>query len=1253
MFIADLHIHSKYSRATSKDLDLEHLSLWARRKGIQVVGTGDFTHPAWFAELQEKLEPAEDGLFKLKDEHHQELQLEKALRSDQNDVRFMLTVEISNIYKKNDKVRKIHNVVCVPTFDAASKLRQELGKIGNINADGRPILGLDARDLLEIVLETSPYSYLIPAHIWTPWFSLFGSRSGFDAIEECFEDLTEHIFALETGLSSDPAMNWRLSALDRYTLVSNSDAHSPSKLGREANLLDTDLSYHAIFEAIKSRDPKKFLGTIEFFPEEGKYHFDGHRLCKTRFSPSESLKYNNICPVCNKPLTIGVMHRVEQLADRPEGTVLENMPGYSSMVTLENVLSEVLGVGPKSKRVQRNYHNLLGLLGPELRILRELPLEDIKKSGIPMLDEAIRRVRTGELQVLPGYDGEYGTVKLFEDNEAPDAQQSLFAVPGNAPAEGKQNKRKKPKVSVAQMSLFGAPPPQETEEEPEEDEAIPPDMPTEVQLSFFGEPKIIPLYTEEELQIVQENAAVYEAVRARVAKERAEQEERAKNGGKAETQKEATPATEPKKTNQENKPKAANRSATPVPRTTKPKAPAKRIKSPKKLLAQLNTEQQTAVLHWGSPQVIVAGPGTGKTRTLTQRIAYLVSSKRLHPTHILALTFTNKAAREMEERISDLLGSAHGVTVATFHRFCLERLLDEEQGHRILGESERMLLLEEVMNNLGYKHTKAERRNILSRISQAKQMLLTPDDKEIQEQGHEFAIWYREYQYMLKREGYYDLEDLLFESVRILRENENLRLQFQMRFQSIHVDEYQDLNAAQYQLLRLLVAKETDLCVIGDPDQAIYRFRGSDVRYFQRFVEDFSTPEKPAQRCTLWRNYRSPSVVLDAAYKLISTIPAPRRIPLEPTFEGPKHIESHVLQSDRAEAEFIIKTIETLMGGTSYFSLDSQRVDSTEITEEVSFSDFAILYRTGSQLSSLQEAFERSGIPFQAAQPGGLVDLPDTQLVLGILRFLASPDGDWFAMKTILQKWPHIGPKLQQRITSYHHSHEFKPEALLEKVISTFAFNIKQKAALETLYDILVTLRKATKKTFVSQKSSAVGTLDLLYEKLLNTQYVDVLALPRTEHKEVLYQRAEAARDTQQFLQGLLIEQDPNPYLAQVERVSLLTTHASKGLEFPIVFLVGCEDGLFPWRLAFDDPQQIEEECRLFYVGLTRAQKTLYITRAKHRQLFGKRTELPPSRFLKPISGLLKESVHEYKPPTSNNLDAQQEVDSKQQELFS
>ena len=402
-FIADFHIHSKYSRATSQNMVLENLEKWAKIKGIKVLGTGDFSHPEWFKNLKEKLEPAETGLFKIK--------------NFSSETRFILTTEISCVYSKKGKVRKIHIIIFAPSFEIVEKINTHLSWIGNLKADGRPILGLDAKELTKIVLNISENCLIVPAHLMTPWFSLFGSRSGFDSLEECFEEYSKYIYAGETGLSASPEMLWRMLDGRKITLISNSDSHSPQKIGREANIFDTELSYPAILEAIKSKDPKKFLYTIEFFPEEGKYHYDGHRLCGISLSPQESKKYNNICPHCGRPLTIGVLNRVEELADRPEGFKPGNTIPFKSLVPLEEIIAEVIGTLPGSKQAIQEYQKLIEKFGSEFEVLLNASCQDLRDVTLPEIAEGIERVRQGEVFIEPGYDGVYGKVRIFSKGE--------------------------------------------------------------------------------------------------------------------------------------------------------------------------------------------------------------------------------------------------------------------------------------------------------------------------------------------------------------------------------------------------------------------------------------------------------------------------------------------------------------------------------------------------------------------------------------------------------------------------------------------------------------------------------------------------------------------------------------------------------------------------------------------------------------------------------------------------------------------
>lgn len=433
-FIADLHIHSHYSRATSREMNIVSLTKWSQLKGTNLLGTGDFTHPQWFAELEEKLEPAEPGLFKLKEEHEKEIQplVPERCRSP---MRFMLTVEVSTIYKKNDKVRKVHSLIFAPSFEDAAKFNAKLVERGmNLAADGRPILGMQTKDVLALMLEISENMLFVPAHIWTPHFSVFGSMSGYDTLQECFEDLTPYVYAVETGLSSNPPMNWRIKELDRRTIISNSDAHSPAKLGREANVFETEQSYPAIRHALM-HNTEGLAATIEFYPEEGKYHFDGHRECGVRLAPQESIGNSFQCPKCGRSVTVGVMHRVENLAEgnRPEPYEPEGARPFKSIVPLPEILAELAGVGVGTKKVQNRYFELLDKLGNEFHILLDAPLTSITQAGGEDLAAAIDKMRRGDLNILAGYDGEYGTVSIFTVKErerlqasAAKAQDALF-----------------------------------------------------------------------------------------------------------------------------------------------------------------------------------------------------------------------------------------------------------------------------------------------------------------------------------------------------------------------------------------------------------------------------------------------------------------------------------------------------------------------------------------------------------------------------------------------------------------------------------------------------------------------------------------------------------------------------------------------------------------------------------------------------------------------------------------------------------
>lgn len=417
--ICDLEIHSRFARAVSKEMNLANLELWGVKKGIEVIGTGDFTHPEWFKEIKDELEPAEPGLFKRK--------------GSNSPIRFLLTSEISCIFSRGGAVRRIHILVYAPSFEAVEKINANLGWIGNLKADGRPMLGLDAKELVKIAKNADPNTIIIPAHVWTPWFGMYGSKSGFDSMKECFEEQFEHVPAVETGLSSDPAMNWRMSELDTKTIVSFSDAHSAPNIGRECTVMELEeKSYANISKAFTipfptDADNNKIAQTVEFFPEEGMYHWDGHRNCNVRWSPEETKKHNEVCTNCGKKVTVGVMHRVNNISDRPADYVEKRRPPFKRLVPLSEIIGDALGVGKLTKSVSAEYDRLVSSFQNEFTVLLETPIADVEKVVGSKIAEGVNRVRNEKLTILPGYDGVYGTITIFGEGErSKPGQPSLF-----------------------------------------------------------------------------------------------------------------------------------------------------------------------------------------------------------------------------------------------------------------------------------------------------------------------------------------------------------------------------------------------------------------------------------------------------------------------------------------------------------------------------------------------------------------------------------------------------------------------------------------------------------------------------------------------------------------------------------------------------------------------------------------------------------------------------------------------------------
>jgi len=1052
-FYADLHVHSKYSRATSKECDLEHLAVWGAKKGLAVVGTGDFTHPAWRAEIRDKLIPAEPGLYLLRPELAREVaaRLPAACRRP---VRFQLTVEIATIYKQGERTRKVHHVVCVPDLDTAERLVARLARIGNLAADGRPILGLDSRNLLEIVLASGEASYLIPAHVWTPWFAALGSRSGFDSIDECYGDLANHIFAIETGLSSDPPMNWRVSSLDRFRLVSNSDAHSPHRLGREACGFTTPVNYYDMLQAMVTGNG--FAGTIEFFPEEGKYHLDGHRNCGVSLTPEETAAAGGRCPACGKEVTVGVLHRVAALADRPAGGQPARVDPFRRLVALPEIVAEIKGVGSGSKRVAHAYEGLLARLGPELYLLEQAPLEEVRAAGSDLLAEAIARMRAGRVTASAGYDGEYGRIRLFTDGELARATQVgvLFpetaSVPSTRPATSPPSPRGRGTGGGGHGVPAGAP-------------VLPP------------HPGPLPR-GERELG----------------------------SNGSA--------------------PSPAPQAALPLETEGPPvrgRGKGARKPSPAPPLAGLDRDQARAAAIGAGPLLILAGPGTGKTRTLTHRFAYLVRQRGVAPEQCLAITFTRRAADEMAGRLARLLPeAADRLTVTTFHGLGLALLrahgeqLGLADGFVVAGEAQRCAALAAA---LGIPERLAERR--LADLARCKRTGERPAP------GSELAIAGDTYAALLAERGWVDFDDLVARAVALLEASPDLVAHYRDRFRWIAIDEYQDIDAQQYRLVRLLAPADGNLCAIGDPDQAIYSFRGADVGLFLRFREDY--PQ--ATTVHLTRNYRSTATIVAAARQVIAPTSLVAERACAAVAGDATRLTLHAAATEQAEAEFVVAGLERLLGGHTFFSLDSGRARGGE-GGGYGLADFAVLYRTEAVGDTVAAALARSGLPFQRRAPIPLAELPG---VAELMAAVAGPAGE--------------GPLADR-------------------------------------------LRAAARR----------------------------LATPEVEHALTLLLpvAGPCGNDLDALRSDLALATELD--VPAADRITLLTLHGAKGLEFPVVFITGCEDGLLPLRWG-GRAVDVAEERRLFFVGLTRARERLILTRAQMRTRFGQPRPVAASPFLQEI----------------------------------
>ena len=1040
MIIADLHIHSKYSRATSRDCDASHLDLWARYKGIGLVGTGDFTHPAWRKELAETLIPAEDGLYMLRQEFRLAGEASEVSPPSSPSLhpsfalsapRFLVSGEISTIYKKNGKTRKVHHLILLPGLEDAERLSHKLEAIGNLHSDGRPILGLDSRDLLEITLDTCPQAVYIPAHIWTPHFSLFGAFSGFDTLEECYGDLAPFVRAAETGLSSDPPMNRRVSMLDSITLVSNSDAHSPAKLGREANLLNVPYSFPHVSKAIQTGEG--FLGTLEFFPEEGKYHLDGHRACKQRLEPGETLRLDGKCPACGKRVTIGVLHRVEELADRSSDIIVPAAQSFESLIPLPEVIAASTASSVASKRTQATYFSMLQALGPELSILRQLPIEAIEAAAGHAIGEGIRRLRNGNVLLLGGYDGEYGVISLF----APDELERMGGQLSLLEAQGIQRRQRK------------APP-----------------------VRRKGDEASVP----------------------------------------------SGPADNPE----------SDSSAR---------------------LTTSNEEQDQAITSQDAVTAVAAGPGTGKTRTLVERIVYLIEQQGIPPDTITAVTFTNLASEEIRQRIQARLGGKKhikGLTIGTFHAICL-RLLEPKL---LIGEAEALRAVEEYLETHRINRMPLD---CLRMISAVKNGLPPPQDEQSKR-------LYEAYCARLRNLNVRDLDDVMLDAL-------TLDVSGKRMFTHLLVDEFQDINPVQHRLIRHWSRWAESLFVIGDPDQSIYGFRGANAQCFDQLEAEWPA----ARRIGLRQNYRSTPAILACARSVINHNPGMPRL-LTACRPAGTAVRLMRAQKPFDESVWIAKSILDMVGGVEMHSA-RRAGEGRHILR--SFSDIAVLCRARRQLERMEDCLRHESIPCVIYGRDDTLSDPRVSGALGFFRFLLDPKEE-ISLESCLRFPYHVPMPLIQRVKVWlAESGDIGPEAL-RKALASWGMLTVLAPWLEHWELFSPKLQKDRPRKLLQDWVEIHGK-NVPMEHLLNASVFH--------------------EDMASFLQTLRLggEGDLRRCSGQyvMDAVRLMTVHGSKGLEFPVVFL--CADG-FPLVGSTMDAQKTEEERRLFFVGMTRAQDELIVT---------------------------------------------------------
>lgn len=1192
-FFADLHIHSRFSRATSKSLTLPLLAAWAQVKGLSVLGTGDFTHPLWLQELKEHLRYDEEtGLCILPQQ--EKVLTAQALPHEPAPVYFMLQGEISSVYKREGKTRKVHNIVFMPHFTAAQKFCKRLAKVGNLSADGRPILGLDSRDLLEMVLETDPDAFLIPAHIWTPWYSLFGSKSGFDSVEECFGDLASHVFALETGLSSDPAMNRLVSALDAFRLVSNSDAHSAEKLGREANHFEGRIHYQGILSALRSPQADaetRFLGTLEYFSQEGKYYADGHRRCEVCWLPEETLAHEGKCPVCGKAVTVGVLNRIMALADR-QTPVYPDETSAQHLVPLAEILAEIFGLGSKSLKVQRMYESAIKRFGTELFILRQAETSDLNRFLNP-LGEAIERVRRGVVTVQKGYDGLYGAVQIFTDDE----KRTIVREVG----EGARPQKKQ----AQDLSLLG-----ESKMVGKNVEAEALSGKTKNQGHGKDDSDLsMTLEEREERSPAQNEDAAQKNNQADSLQNPVLASSKLVDGIVGEPHGDSVNDDSDRETDG-----GAENTATSISgnflfsdmndEPTEEPLPFLPLSEEEGVPVfpeeRLNLEQRAAAFVDNCPTLLMAGAGTGKTYTLFARLCHLLRQGAV-PRSLLVVTFTRKAATEMDRRLLELFGQGTKLPVIdTLYALALDLwhkthadvpvLLSDESARQVFGEAN----IEEDAKNI----TAAWESISLSRL------LLKPADDEYSA----YASRYTAHKSAWNLADYTDLLEFWLEQARSGI--------FKPLWDYVLVDEVQELSPLGRALVAAIVPSSgRGFFGVGDSDQTLYKVSGDDVGV----VEAFQKQWPDLQLLTLMTGFRAQKGLWEVSRSILHADDSviENSSPL-PGFQGAAHGNG----KGGSESSGRINTPEQPFFDSPPAGSDkAMPASSSAVTGDLS------VWQGQANVVSVQSHAASIHV-FKAPTDEAEVQWITDKIAVLLGGITSTPDYEAKAAEVFLPARVYRPGDIAVLVRSKDLGHAIRRSlsrigiGVMEPQSDVFWADARVRILLQLgcrMLGISLMEHEGSDVPDCPDKVLAKGPLAM--SAFLSTiQPFDVLFWHSKAFRE-LVRVYDQCGGWSGLMTWLHLQNDLELARPQSAKVQILTLHAAKGLEFPVVFLPCLEEGILPsagplLSGRLDKDIDVAGERRLLYTGVARAREALFMSYAAKRRLRGADVRLKASRFL-------------------------------------